>query len=40
MTPKHKISAIRLSEKISKNPSYAKHVGIEIKKSQQKEKSE
>lgn len=40
MSPKHKISAIRLSEKISKNPSYAKSIGIEIKKSQQKEKSE
>lgn len=40
MSPKHKISAIRLSEKISKNPSYAKCVGIEIQKTQKKEKSQ
>ena len=32
MTPKQKILAIRLSEKLSKNPDYAKCLGIEIKK--------
>ena len=31
MTPKHKITAIRLMEKIKKNPDYAKHLGIESK---------
>ena len=31
MTPKQKILAIRLSEKITKNPEYAKNIGIEIK---------
>ena len=31
MTPKQKILAIRLSEKLSKNPEYAKYLGIEIK---------
>lgn len=40
MSPKHKISAIRLSEKLSKNPSYAKRIGIEIQKTPKKEKSE
>ena len=33
MTPKQKILAIRLSEKLSKNPDYSKYLGIEIKKS-------
>lgn len=31
MLPKEKITAIRLSEKIKKNPAYAKKIGIEIK---------
>ncbi len=31
MSPQQKISAIRLYEKISQNPSYAKRIGIEIK---------
>lgn len=33
MTPKQKILAIRLSEKLSKNPVYSKYLGIEAKKS-------
>lgn len=31
MTPKQKVLAIRLSEKIYKMPEYAKNIGIEIK---------
>ena len=38
MTPKQKILAIRLSEKLSKNPDYAKCLGVEIKKSKQNNK--
>ena len=38
MTPKQKILAIRLSEKLSKNPDYAKCLGIEIKKSNRNNK--
>ncbi len=30
MTPRQKLLAIRLSEKIEKNPAYAKSIGIEI----------
>lgn len=37
MTPKQKVLAIRISEKISKMPEYAKNIGIEIKKSNKKE---
>ena len=38
MTPKQKILAIRLSEKLSKNPDYAKCLGIEIKNLKQDNK--
>ena len=31
MLPRQKILAIRLSEKIAKNPDYAKKIGVEIK---------
>ena len=31
MKPKQRILAIKLSEKIAKNPDYAKHIGIESK---------
>lgn len=31
MTPKQKILAIRLSDKLSKDPEYAKRIGVEIK---------
>ncbi len=31
MLPRQKILAIRLSEKIAKNPEYAKKIGIEVK---------
>lgn len=31
MSPRQKVLAIRLSEKISKNPAFAKSIGIEIK---------
>lgn len=37
MSPKQKILAIRLSEKISKMPEYTKNIGVEIKKSIKKE---
>ena len=39
MSPKHKILAIKLSEKIVRKQSYAESIGIEIKKSSEKEKS-
>lgn len=32
MTPKQKILAIRLSDKLAKNPDYAKCLGVEIKR--------
>ena len=38
MTPKQKILAIRLSEKLSKNPDYSKYLGIEIKKTKRTKK--
>ena len=28
MTAKHRIAAIRLAEKLNRNPEYAKHLGI------------
>ena len=31
MSPRQKILAIRLSEKIAENPGYAEKIGIEIK---------
>lgn len=37
MTPKQKILTIRLSEKITKKPEYAKNIGIEIKNLNKKE---
>ena len=40
MTPKQKILSIRLSEKLSKNPDYAKSLGVEIKKSNQNNKED
>ncbi len=36
MTPRQKILAIRLSEKIAKNQEYAKSMGIEIKNKDEK----
>lgn len=32
MSPRQKVLAIRLSEKISKNPAFAKSIGVEIKR--------
>lgn len=31
MSPQQRILIIRLSEKLNKNPAYAKNIGIEIK---------
>lgn len=31
MHPKQRIMAIKLGEKIAKNPDYAKHIGVELK---------
>ena len=40
MFPRQRILAIRLSEKIAKNPDYAKKIGIEINnKNNQKRRS-
>lgn len=39
MTPKQKILAIRLSEKIAKQTLYANSIGIRIKSNEKKEKS-
>lgn len=38
MSPRQKILAIKLSEKIAKNPDYAKSIGIEIKTQKQKKR--
>ena len=38
MLPRQKILAIRLSEKIAKNPDYAKKIGVEIKNNNTKRK--
>lgn len=38
MTPRQRILAIKLEEKIKKNPVYAKSLGIEIKNKNKKEK--
>ena len=38
MLPRQKILAIRLSEKIAKNPDYAKKIGIEIKNNNHQKK--
>lgn len=38
MSPRQRILAIKLAEKITKNPDYAKHIGIEIKNKREKEK--
>ena len=37
MSPKQKILAIRLSEKITKNPAYAKSIGVEKNEKDKKE---
>lgn len=38
MSPRQKILAIRLSEKLAKNPDYAKSVGVEIKSKKKSDK--
>lgn len=38
MSPRQKLLAIKLSEKIAKNPDYTKSIGIEIKKVNQNNK--
>ncbi len=38
MSPRQRILAIKLSEKIAKNPEYSKRIGIEIKNKNEKEK--
>lgn len=40
MSPKQKILAIKLSDKLLKKPDYAKAIGIEIKNTAKKEKSD
>ena len=39
MSPRQRILAIKLAEKIAKNPDYAKHIGIDIKTKNEKEKN-
>ena len=40
MSPRQRIIAIKLAEKINKNPKYAKRMGIEIRSKNIKEKGE
>ena len=36
MNPKQRILAIRLTEKIAKNPDYAEHIGVQLKRQKNK----